>query len=309
MKTTLPFVLLVLLFPSLALTAPLDMFRDCDACPEMIEVPMGAFIMGAPEDEFRNRMVIVDGQFRQEDAENPMTKTDEGPQHRVEIDIPFAIGRNEVTNDQWMACVDDGGCGGYVPKTRIGLARATFGEITMGGSHPVIFVSYADIQAYLAWLNEKTGTNNYRLPTEAEWEYAARAGTTTRFAQGDDVTTDQVNFSGELTEAVLFEELSHLSTEGAPVTVDSLDAANAWGLRHMSGNVIELTRSCYSETYADWHLSSVWLAESKADQCVRVQRGGGFSLPMDASRVAWRVKESRFGRSKYTGFRILRELE
>jgi formylglycine-generating enzyme required for sulfatase activity len=308
MKIALPFAFLMILSPTFAHAVPLDMFRDCDACPEMIELPLGTFIMGAPEDEFRNRMVIVDGKFRQEDAENPMTKTDEGPQHSVAIDIPFAMGRDEVTYDQWMACVDDGGCGGYVPKNTIGRARAGFGVITMGGSHPVIFVSYADIQSYLAWLNEKTGTNSYRLPTEAEWEYAARAGTTTRFAQGENITTDQVNFSGEVSEWVLFEKLPHLFTEGAPVAVERLDAANAWGLRHMSGNVNELTRSCYSEAYAGWHLSSVWLAESQTDQCVRVQRGGGYALSMDSFRGAWRVREQQFERSEYTGFRILREL-
>ena len=112
------------------------------------------------------------------------------------------MGRNEVTHDQWMTCVDDGGCNGYVPGDTvlsINKARERV-ETVVRGSHPVIDVSYLDVQAYVAWLNEKVGLDAYRLPTEAEWEYAARSGTQTRFAQGDELTSDQANFLGSGTE-------------------------------------------------------------------------------------------------------------
>ena len=109
-------------------------------------------------------------------------------------------------------------------------------------------VSYYDIQEYVSWLNGKVGADVYRLPTEAEWEYAARAGTISRFAQGDELTAEQANFSRSATENVRRgREMPHLTDRHMPVTVEHLDAAILWAVRHMSGNVSEWTQSCWSE--------------------------------------------------------------
>jgi len=290
--------------------APLEMFQECDACPEMIVLPLGNFLMGGPIGDSINGLIMRDGKPAMAEVGDPAIGADERPLHRVEIDIPIAMGRNEITYDQWMACVDDGGCGGYIPENivlTINDARKRV-EIPVRGNHPVIQVSYLDAQSYVAWLNEKLGTDAYRLPTEAEWEYAARAGTQTRFAQGDELTSDQANFYGLGTAKMSGSARPDLLSRLFPVPVDELDAANQWGLRHMSGNVIEQTRSCYTDHYAGWSTSSEWVRQSMVTSCKRVFRGGGFNTAMDALRVASRGSGSEAYRSRYSGFRIVREM-
>ena len=144
-----------------------DVFRDCDGCPEMVVVPAGSFMMGSPASE--------EGR-----------DDDEGPPHRVTL-RSFALGATEVTFDEWEACVRGGGCNGYRPRDW-GWGR---------GSRPVIMVSWEDAQAYASWLSAETGAA-YRLPSESEWEYAARAGTTTPFHTGATISTDQANYDGGL---------------------------------------------------------------------------------------------------------------
>lgn len=136
-------------------------FRDCAECPEMVVVPAGSFEMGSPPDE----------------AERG---DHEGPLHEVTLQN-FAIGKHEVTFDEWDACVAAGGCS-HDPDDE-GWGR---------GNHPVINVSWEDTQEYVRWLSDRTG-ETYRLPSESEWEYAARAGTTTRFAFGERMTEEQGN--------------------------------------------------------------------------------------------------------------------
>lgn len=290
--------------------SPLNEFRDCDVCPVMIELPLGEFVMGQRPGEVRRKVrLTIDGP-KPVSPDDPVVKNDEGPLHHVEIDIPIAIGKNEVTFEEWNACVADGGCGGYSPSGFIGLMRPEGGSTTLGSRHPVIQVSFADILAYVDWLNNKTNSNSYRLPTEAEWEYAARAGTTSRFAQGDNLTSEQANFSGDVTEQVTLTKRPELVTRGAPVKVDELDAANAWGLRHMSGNVSEYTLSCYTNRYLGWKTSSEWLAQSTlSDTCIPTTRGGSYACPMDCVRVAWRRKRENYDfRGDLTGFRVVKEL-
>lgn len=318
---------------------PLDVFRDCDTCPEMVELPMGSFIMGAPDDEFRrgfgwngHTLVPPSPEFPDRDK----IDEDEGPQHKVTIDIRIAMGRNEITFDEWMVCVNDGSCGGYIPDDEVGqwgtdeaviraltdprfkhipseanIARAVGNpsRLQIGGRYPVLYVSYLDAQAYTAWLNQKLGTDAYRLPSEAEWEYAARAGTTTRFAQGFEPTPDQANISAEFTELVMMKDRPDLRNLGYPVLVDELDAANPWGLRHMSGNAGEWTLSCYIKRYAGWSRTREWLEKSFGPSCERTVRGGSFNLPMDAARVAWRNGREETARTSFYGFRVVKELD
>lgn len=291
-----------------SIVTDLQKFQECDACPEMIVLPMGDFLMGAPPGESRLHIHLGSKTLRKVTPEDPYIATHEGPVHRVVIDIPVAMGRNEITHDQWMACVNDGGCYGHVPKDFIFKINVPNPKI--GGNHPVIDVSYRDALSYVKWLNEKVGADVYRLPTEAEWEYAARSGTQTPFAQGEEVTTDQANFSGHHTGVMLGEDRPDLVDRMVPVPVDQLDAANAWGLRHMSGNVAEQTMSCWTPTYIGLKTSSAYLAHALLPGCERrVARGGAYWATMDFSRVGARFRAREAGRLQTSGFRVLRYLK
>ena len=296
---------------SLATAAPFYQFKDCDVCPEMIELPSGEFLMGAPLGELQQGYRFEDGEWRLTGEEPPFYNSREQPIHPVTIDIPFAMGRNEVTYEEWMACVNDGGCNGYVPRadSLVRLANDEVVSMEFLGSHPVVMISFLDALSYVDWLNGKAGTTLYRLPTEAEWEYAARAGTQTPFAQGMDVTKDQVNFgsvawararaSGEPREVI-----------GAhPVRVEELDAANAWGLRHVSGNVAEITMSCFTDQHMHWSLTSEYLQDAEdGGRCDRTVRGGHYINKRSFARPASRTPTDYDMRVRFDGFRVLREM-
>lgn len=262
--------------------------------------------MGAPPGESKRNFHWDKKGFRLATPEEPYVAHHEGPVHPVTIDIPVAMGRNEVTHDQWMACVQDGGCGGHVPRDCV-LQRDT-PCVDVRGNHPVVDVSYLDALAYTKWLNQKVDAEVYRLPTEAEWEYAARAGTQTPYAQGEEVTTDQVNFHGKPTEEMLGVKRPDLARRGHPVRVDELDAANAWGLRHMSGNVVERTMSCWTLSHLGLKTASEYLRQAMRPGCAdRVGRGGAYWTAMDFSRVASRGRTSEDARLMTSGFRVLRD--
>ncbi len=286
----------------------LERFRECDQCPEMVVMPTGSFQMGATQEESRNRFDIygenASGGVRGPDALNIIPQ--EHPRHPVRMDIPFAISRNETTHAEWMACVTDGGCA-HVPEHQVMLLG---GQIyALGPKHPVVNVSYLDVQDYVAWLNKRVGAQVYRLPTEAEWEYAARAGTDTRFAQGDELTADQANFSRAATEHVQQKPMPHLKNLYRPVTVETLDAENGWGLRHMSGNVEELTMSCWTEAHLGLESDSAYLQLAQSQgPCRRVAKGGSFNKAMDGVRLAVRTRPSETRRRNNRGFRVIREL-
>jgi formylglycine-generating enzyme required for sulfatase activity len=137
---------------------PGRVFRDCGECPEMVVVPAGSFTMGSA-------------------AREPGRTGAEGPQRRVTIGRPFAVGRYEVTFAEWDACVSAGGCSHAPHDGSVGFGPG-FGR----GKRPVINVSWDDTRQYVSWINGKVGKQVYRLLTEAEWEHAARAGTTTAYA-------------------------------------------------------------------------------------------------------------------------------
>lgn len=288
---------------------PLARFQECADCPEMVVMPPGAFMMGAIKGESRNRFTFYgeNGTLGVRGADENNIIPSEHPRHRVEMDIPFAMGRNEVTHAEWMACVEAGGCS-HVPDHRV-LAPEGYREL--GSDHPVVNVSYLDALEYVAWLNTLVGADVYRLPTEAEWEYAARAGTTTRFAQGDELTADQANFSRAATEhlrgrGVLLPELTN---RRMPVPVDELDASNQWGLRHMSGNVFELTISCWSDEHLGLKTSSAYLEHAESNgPCRRTAKGGAYTSAMDNLRMARKIRPSENYQRDFLGFRVFREL-
>lgn len=285
---------------------PLEVFQECDACPEMIVMPLGAFHMGAKIGESRNPFDIFseDATMRRREPWEINVIPPEHPRHRVEIDIPFAIGRNEVSHREWMKCFEAGECS-HNPEHRI---RGPQGFTDLGPDHPVINVSFQDILEYVDWLNSSIGAGLYRLPTEAEWEYAARAGTETRFAQGEDLTADQANFSRAGTEQIRGEEMPDLENRRLPVRVDDLNAANSWGLRHMSGNVRERVLSCWSKEHLGLPRSSDYLAISLLEQeCLRVSKGGSFTGGMDYLRLAARGRSDETYRRDNFGFRLIRQ--
>jgi formylglycine-generating enzyme required for sulfatase activity len=223
------------------------------------------------------------------------------------MDIPYAMARNEITHAQWMACVEDGGCT-HVPDHRV-LTLDGPQALGMGPNHPVINVSYLDVQHYVDWLNRKAGAKVYRLPTEAEWEYAARAGTETPFAQGAELTAEQANFSRLGTERSLGKPQPQLIDRETPVEVVELGAANGWGLRHMSGNVDEITLSCWTPTHIGLTSDSAYLAHTLAQgSCQRVAKGGSFNRGMDWCRLAVRTHPPETARTYYRGFRVVQEL-
>jgi len=239
-------------------------FKDCPDCPEMVVVPAGAFTMGSPDSE-KNR------------------SDNEGPQRKVTIAKPFAVGKFEVTFAEWDACVADGGCKHQPDDERSGR-----------GKRPVINVSWDDIsREYLPWLKRKTG-KDYRLLTEAEWEYAARAGTTTAYAFGKSITKRQAQFL----------EGSWRSAERT-VEVGSFEA-NAFGLHDMHGNVFEWVQDCYKDSYKG--APSDGSAATAGDCSLRVLRGGSWGGLPRRLRSACRLRGQPDLRDVNGGFRVARTL-
>lgn len=287
--------------------APLDLFKECEQCPEMIVMPLGSFMMGATAEESRNPFDFYgkNATMTRREPDDIHIIPHEHPRHEVEMDVPFAIGRNEVTYAEWVQCVDAGGCS-HNPEHKI---LRLGGYTLLGPEHPVINVSFEDVQEYLSWLNSLVGAELYRLPTEAEWEYAAKAGTQTRYAQDAEVTSQQANFSGDATETTLGVERPDLKDLGLSVPVSELDAANCWGLRHMSGNVAELTQSCWTDTHIGLERDSEYLSFDYGDAaCWMVWKGGSYTTAMDGLRPAARGRTKQTRRVSRRGFRVARNL-
>ena len=256
-------------------------FRDCDSCPEMVVIPAGTFQMGSPASEERRY-------------------DDEGPRHRVTL-RSFAMGTKEVTFDEWDACVRGGGCNGYSPDDR-GWGR---------GARPVINVSWEDAQAYVSWLSTTTGAR-YRLPSESEWEYAARGGTTTSrywgngsssqcgYANGADASAKRV-YSGWTWAVSCDDGAAHTASVG------SYDA-NAFGLFDVLGNAYEWTEDCWHDTYSGAPGDgSAW---TRGGDCGRrVLRGGSWDNSPRIVRSASRDWYTAGFRSVNAGFRVSRTLD
>jgi formylglycine-generating enzyme required for sulfatase activity len=244
---------------------PRDTFKECVNCPEMVVVPAGSFTMGSPASE----------KGRAED---------EGPQHTVTLRGPFAVGKFALTMDEWDACVAESGCNGYKPLDE-GWGR---------GRRPVINVSWDDAKTYVAWLAKKTG-QPYRMVTEAEYEYAARAGTTTTYYWGDDIGKNNANCG------VCGSQWDNKQT--APV---GSFGANGFGLYDMAGNVWDWTEDCYHISYNGAPANgSAW---TSGDCGLHVLRGGAWSGSPRILRSANRGKGTPTSRANGVGFRIARTL-
>ena len=230
----------------------------------MVVVPAGRFRMGCLSD---------DGCF-----------DDEKPVREVVI-ASFALSKHEVTFAQWDACVSGGGCGSHRPDDE-DWGRA---------DRPVVNVSWEDAQSYVSWLSRETG-EAYRLPTEAEWEYAARAGTTTKYSWGNEIGVNRANCYGD--------NCGDQWKNTAPV---GSFPANAWGLHDMHGNVWEWVQDCWNGSYAGAPVDgSAWMS---GDCSRRVVRGGSWvSLNPRFLRAANRYRFTTGDRIIISGFRVARTL-
>ena len=245
--------------PEMSQSPDFSVFRDLDEpwCPEMVVLPAGRFLMGSPKGEGFDT---------------------ERPQHEVTIGYRLAIGRYPVTFEEYDRF--GAATGGKAPGDE-GWGR---------GRRPVINVSWEDAQAYVRWLGKMTG-EPYRLLSEAEWEYAARAGTTTRYWWGDEIVPTNANYRG--------------SEHGETITVGSYPG-NPWGVFDMNGNVWERAEDCWNDSYEGAPTDgSVW---TTGDCAHHVLRGGSWVSNPAALRSAYRDGGSPEVRIGIIGFRVARTL-
>jgi formylglycine-generating enzyme required for sulfatase activity len=239
-------------------------FKECTGCPEMIVVPAGNFTMGSPANE-------------------KARSKDEGPQHGVTIAKPFAVARFELTFDEWDACAAHGDCDPHITDSGWGRGR-----------QPVIDVIWDDAQQYVAWLSRMTG-QPYRLLTEAEWEYAARAGTTTAYYWGDEIGKGNANCAG-----------CGSQWDGKQTAPIGSFAPNAFGLYDMAGNMYQWVQDCYHGDYNGAPTNgSAW---TSGDCGRRVLRGGSWNFNPRFLRSASRFWSPSLFRDNVLGFRVGRTL-
>jgi formylglycine-generating enzyme required for sulfatase activity len=237
---------------------PGETFRDCDGCVEMVVVPAGSFSMGSSS------------QF-----ENPI--------HNVRIGKAFAIAKHEVTFEEWDRCVDEGGCKHRPDDRDWGREK-----------RPVINVTWTDAKEFAAWMSQKTG-HTYRLPSEAEWEYAARGGVNTPYWWGRDIGTKQANCRDCKVDNTL-----------QTLPVGSFKA-NPFGLHDTAGNAAEWVEDCWNDDYRGApNNGKAW----ETGQCrLRVLRGGAFDSQARYLRSQSRFRYDSDVRFSANGFRIVRELQ
>ena len=208
---------------------------------------------------------------------------DERPRHRVRIGEAFAVGKYEVMFAEWDACVAAGGCRGYRPDDE-GWGR---------GRRPVVNVSWEDAKAYVEWLSRKTG-KRYRLLSEGEWEYVARAGMETAYWWGEEIGSGRANCSG-----------CGSGWDGRQTAPAGSFEANGFGLHDVHGNVREWVEDCWHGNYGGAPTDgSAWTSGGNCGR--RVLRGGSWSGKPGSLRSAVRVWNSAGLRINYNGFRIAR---
>jgi formylglycine-generating enzyme required for sulfatase activity len=233
--------------------------QDCPACPVLAAVPAGSFTMGS-------------------NSSDPSEK----PAHRLTIARPFAIGRTEVTVQQWNACVEAGACPRVADTQR--APKLPAGDI-----------SWDDAQVYVKWLSKVSG-KPYRLPTEAEWEYAARGGAASRYWWGEDMKRGAANCR----------ECGEPWQEAAPAPAGSF-SANGYGLHDMSGSLWEWVQDCWHSSYKNAPADARAWEEAFCRQ--RVIRGGSWRDGASYMPASTRFKYDASVRHSQNGFRVARDLD
>ncbi len=243
-----------------------DTFKNCSNCPQMVVIPAGSFKMGSTKED------------------------DEKPVHRVSIAQPFAMGQYEVTWDEYQPCIDAGVCESEGDEG--------FGK----GNRPVINVSWNDAQTYAKWLSKKTG-KHYRLPSESEWEYAARAGSITQYSWGNSISCTKAQYNGGENSNCYYKK-SDGSYRGT-ARVGSF-SANAFGLYDMHGNVFEWVQDCYEGNYNKATRDGGAYEGGSCEH--RVLRGGSWDSHPEYLRSAYRNYNGAASRSFLIGFRLAQDL-
>jgi len=297
------------------------MFRDCRTCPEMVVVPAGSFIMGSSAQE---------KSWAANHGGSVYAVADEAPQHKVTLQS-FALGKYDVTRGEYAAFAREIG---YPSGDGCGQGRAIFKwekdpKLTWENPgyaqtdrDPVVCVSWRDAQAYVSWLNRKarrsggaaSANGPYRLPSEAEWEYAARAGTTTKFYWGDDDAAAPAHAWFNANSGC--KAVSGLFCDGGQTHPVGAKPPNAFGLYDMAGNVWQWTEDCYDNSYAgiptDGRANETPSTDPKANdsqgKCLRVDRGGSWMFPAWLLRSATRERNPADFRNDVMGFRVARLL-
>jgi len=252
-------------------------FEDCAGCPTMVVLPAGSFQMGAQPSDNGNAW--------------------EGPAHAVAIGRPFAIARHEVTAAQWRACVDAKGCPAAAPGPSSGDATKA----------PAVNLNFADAHAYTNWLTRTTG-RRYRLPSEAEWEYAIRAKTTTARYWGGDRTKQCAYGNGADQAALAFDaKLQVVECNDGQATLAPVGSfqANAWGLFDMAGNAWEWTQDCWRDGYAGAPTDGSAMESGTCDR--RVIRGGSWRARPNSLRSFGRGHSAPGIRGDDLGLRVVAE--
>ena len=294
---------------------PGRVFRDCPDCPEMVVIPKGAFTMGSSAEE---------KSWAESHGGSADAVADEAPQHQVSVKT-FALGRYDVTRGEYAAFAHETG---YSAGDGCGHGRAIFRwekdpKLTwenlgyaQTARDPVVCVSWRDARAYIVWLNGKAHrgaaavSGPYRLPSEAEWEYAARAGTNTKFYWGDDdaAAPDHAWFNGNSGCA----PAGGLVCEPGQTHPVGAKLPNAFGLYDMAGNAWQWTEDCYDNSYtgapvdggANEAPSSDPQANDGHGNCLRVDRGGSWMFPAWLLRSATRERNPSEYRNDIMGFRV-----
>ncbi len=299
-----PLVLFVLFLSTTVVAAPAA-FKDCAECPDMVIVPAGQFTMGSDDGE---------------------PGRPEGPKREVAISQSFALGRTEVTVAQFQLFIKETGyevgvgCRAQVMAAsgeRSGFAKSPQRSWVSPGfteassdEHPVVCVSHADAARYVEWLAQKTG-QPYRLPSESEWEYAARAGSQGIYFWGNnaDLACSHANVYDRAARALYDFGWGHVDcddgfAELAPV---ASFAPNGFGLHDMLGNVWEWTADCYQLTYDG--APSDGSAVTAEGECARWSvRGGGWMTRPSRQRITFRGRDPVDARYSYFGFRVARDV-
>lgn len=284
----------VLAAPALAQDASRELgerWRDCEGCPEMVLIPAGTFVMGSPDSE--------SGRYERE-----------GPVREVVIPEPFAISVYEVTRGEYArfvratnylggsSCLVNEGHG-WELHTGLDWEDPGFPQTPR---HPAVCISWDDASAYVEWLTQRTGID-YRLPSAAEWEYAARAGTSTPWYWGDNVDM-QCHYANGADVASGFPWSTGCDDGYTKTALVGLFRANAFGLYDMLGNAWEWVQDCFNWSYE--HAPTTSDPWEEGDCANRVMRGASWASTPTYLRAAHRGGEQTTFRSDYTGFRVVR---
>ncbi|MEE2745357.1 MAG: formylglycine-generating enzyme family protein, partial [Pseudomonadota bacterium] len=239
---------------------PGKVFRDCSTCPEMVVIPPGKFFIGSYNGKPRER-----------------------PVQKISIEKPLAFSVYEITFDDWDSCHNTGGC-----------LNAVGDRGWWRGKRPVINVLLSDINQYIVWIRKKT-TRHYRLPSEAEWEYAARAGSSTEYWWGDKMLYGYAN-------------CRHCGSKWGGISSAPVGSfkRNPWGLYDINGNVLEYVSDCWSNDHTGIPANG---SPKTSGNCLsRVVKGGAWYYLPKVSRSASRVRNDNRIFSYVIGFRIVREI-